>query len=283
MSKDKTPKDPIKILIGLPSNGTWLADSAWSIMNITHYTVNHFALQGIPVEITTDNVQGSLVCQNRNKTAVRAIKEDYDYIWFFDVDMVFPLDAICRLIEADKDIIGINAVNRGGKNFTARVDDKVIATTEYTTGLNKVSHIGTGGILIKVDVLKKMKFPYFFMAMNEYEDTGAFKMITDEDFKKLGKESGREIGEDYYFCENAKRLGYDIWVHQAVSQLVIHIGNKGYRWEDYYIENCFKDLHKLLFQLMGVKKEVDENLKDRIYEYIDKLESYKQLNEQPSK
>ena len=70
----------------------------------------------------------------------------------------------------------------------------------------KVWGLGTGCMLIKTDVFRKIKPPYF-------------KMIYDEKGKVI-------ISGDIGFCEKARANGYDIWCEPTL--LINHIGDYEY-------------------------------------------------------
>lgn len=271
-----------KIMIGLPSNGVWEADMAWNFSHLLNYTDIYYKQKGIECQLLTSNTQGSLITKNRNEITRTAIEMDCTHVWFLDVDMMFPNDALIKFIESDKDIIGVNAVSRGADNFTARKDNKTVATCGITSGIGEVDHIGTGGMFFKIQVAKDIGFPYFFLSLNRNDD-GDIDMLNDDDFRATGKEFAREVGEDYYFCQKALEKGYKIHIDQDISKQVTHIGKKGYTWKDYYIKNCFDPIISRLFYLTGLveaKETTDEQLRKEINEYIDSLCQLRQEQQQ---
>lgn len=244
-----------KVMIGVPSNGKWCAHTGQNLMHIVSRAEHWAREDGIDISLITNNKQGSLITKNRNEIVFDALDMGCTHLFFVDSDMMFPINIIERFLSHNKGVIGVNAVIRGGANFTARLKNKVIATTAMTTGVGAVDNIGTGGMFIDCKVFKKLQFPYFFLALNKNPEGEAIEMITDRHCRKLGRQKASEIGEDYYFCEQVKKAGYDIFIDQDVSKLVVHIGEKGYAWKDYYRINLFRELEDKLLEYMGADKK----------------------------
>jgi hypothetical protein len=58
-------------------------------------------------------------------------------------------------------------------------------------------------------------------------------LITTEVLKRMSKprfqtswipETQDHMGEDFYFCEQARKLGYDVWIDDALSVDLQHLG-----------------------------------------------------------
>jgi hypothetical protein len=75
--------------------------------------------------------------------------------------------------------------------------------TDYPNGFLTCEGVATGFLLIKTDVFKKLKHPYFFW--------------------ESGKDGEVTVGEDFWFCKKAKKAGYELWVDLLVE--VKHIGD----------------------------------------------------------
>lgn len=146
--------------------------------------------------------EGYSIAENRNWVAAQALQNDSDYLLMIDDDMTFEPDILDRLIANDKDICGVAYHSRGGnKSFKYPADaimsiaepekGKYIILEENTDPKYKttfgVHATGTGIILIKTEVFKKIPQPWF---MFEYHENGCCK-----------------TGEDWYFCEKAKKYG----------------------------------------------------------------------------
>ena len=156
---------------------------------------------------------GYTIAENRTVCAIRAKKNNSDYLFFIDDDMVFPPDTLEILIRQDKDIIGpaYRARTMDSKRSAALLEGGFVdldATTEekYKTTF-ECNAKGTGVMLINMKIFKVMEKPWF-------------DFIYD---KKVGVCT---LGEDYFFCRKAKELGFTVWCDPTI--LVGHIGDYSY-------------------------------------------------------
>ncbi|MDI6655388.1 MAG: hypothetical protein QME59_05820 [Candidatus Hydrothermarchaeota archaeon] len=146
---------------------------------------------------------------NRNIIARDALKQNADYMFWLDSDMVVEGDTILKLMEHDKDIVS-------GLYFKKRDLDPVMyvrrgnlyeSLREWGKTIFKVDAAGMGCALIKSEVFRSIKPPWFVYSVRENK------------------------GEDIYFCEKAREAGYDIWVDPAV--LPAHLTEKEIGMEEY--------------------------------------------------
>lgn len=132
---------------------------------------------------------GSLLHLGRESIVDDAIKAGCTHVLFVDSDMYFEEDAAVELMKSNKDIIGADY-------HFKRLPLESTARRTKTKG-NKVEAVGTGFLLVNIEVFNKLPKPWFFFK----DDTG----------------------EDYWFCERAKEAGYSIYIDPTVS--VKHIGD----------------------------------------------------------
>lgn len=192
MAKRKT-----KVLVGLPNGGSVRVETLNSLMG--------FDKSGLEVGLCTPS--SCLITKNRNTICEVAIKDNFDYVMFCDADMSFSHSCVKDLVESGKDIVAANcAFRKYPIKFTA--DNGQTPTTEFSKGLEKVKNVGTGFMLIKVDVLRSIPRPWFMVGYNP--------------------QTRKEFGEDYYFCKKAVDLGYEIYIDHDVSKMVKHIGTHEY-------------------------------------------------------
>lgn len=159
---------------------------------------------------------GYTIAENRNYIAVQACNNNSDYLLMIDDDMTFPPDLLDKLLENQKDIVGVAYHSRGssdkiklvpeimslaevdkGKyiNLETETDPKYKETFEcYATG--------TGIILIKCEVFRKILRPWFEFT---YFDNGKCKE-----------------GEDWNFCFRAKNSGFKIYTDPKIK--IGHLG-----------------------------------------------------------
>jgi hypothetical protein len=167
-------------------------------------------------------VAGTLIFDQRNKLAQAALDQECDYILWIDADMRFPKNTIERLLAHDKDIVGVNATTRTmpvvptAKNLKVDVEKRenhwYSINSKGKTGIEQVTAIGCGVMLVKAKVFKETPKPWFYF----YELPG-----------------GKTLGEDVHFCIAAHDAGFETWVDHDLSQEIGHIGQYTYSWSDF--------------------------------------------------
>ncbi len=117
------------------------------------------------------------------------------HVFFIDDDMLLPPTALLHLLKHDVPIVGGLYFGRMQPHLPIAYrhveDNQWIPITEFCAGLQEVDAIGAGCLLIKREVFEKMSRPWF-----EFSD---------------------RMGEDMYFCEQAKQLGYTILLDADVE------------------------------------------------------------------
>lgn len=113
--------------------------------------------------LTSDRILG------RNTLAERALERGAEWILFIDDDHVFPDDILLRLLAHDLPVVGALYLQRMVPFFpvayAAKNEDDVYLPIDLTKapseGLMEVAALGTGGMLIRSEVLRAMPFPWF--------------------------------------------------------------------------------------------------------------------------
>jgi hypothetical protein len=135
---------------------------------------------------------------SRNKV-VEAIVNDDNFaeasIFWCDSDIVLPPDAISRLADSGKDFISGIYFQRGGDhrpliaNYNERSKSFQWLAKWPPNVIAPIEGCGFGCVLTSVKMLRDMKAPWF-----EY----------------------KEFSEDFTFCLNAKKAGYQLYVDTGV-------------------------------------------------------------------
>ena len=186
-----------KIAIGMATNGTVKSRTMFCVAE-TLRTLKH--------ETYLIVKSSCMVHINREDIAKEAIKQNCSHVLFIDADMYFHPEVVDILLKRDKDIIGV-ATNYRSLPLTTTV--KVADTEgnlvgkEYPDKLFTCYAVGTGFMLIKTSVFKKIPHPWFFLESDE--------------------EGNMKTGEDVWFCKKAREMGYEIWCDPTV--VVKHIGD----------------------------------------------------------
>lgn len=201
---------PIKITIGLPSNGYVRAETAIALSSAISFTADTLFNIEAPV--------GTHIHQLREHIAKRALEVEADYLMFIDSDMVFPPDGITKLLSRDKEIIGadyhhkflpkrsVTKVDPTKLKPDQMIDDplwhghKILALDNKPKELFEVRAVGTGFMLIKTEVFKKISPPWFWFDLKD----------------------NQMQGEDVWFCERAHEAGFSVWCDPTIP--IEHIG-----------------------------------------------------------
>jgi len=207
----------MRVAICIPSRGDMMIGTAFDLATMCGYD-SRFRADGDQAIYT---VAGTLIFDQRNKLAEAALSEGADYVLWVDADMRFPKNTIERLISSDKDIVGVNATTRTkpvgptAKNLTIDYEKKenhwTPVDSKNKTGIEKVTAIGCGVMLVKRKVFEGTPKPWFF-------------------FHELP--GGKILGEDVHFCVAAHDAGFEIWVDHDLSKTIGHIGQYTFSWDD---------------------------------------------------
>ena len=147
-------------------------------------------------------IQSCDIASSRMWLAKQAVEKGATHLLFIDSDMLFPSDALEQLLAKDKDIIGVEYNKRKFplETVTAYMPEVEKSETEPF----KVGVAGTGFMLIKTDVFK-----------NPLLDPNWFSFGRNKEGKNV-------IGEDGWFCNSARAIGYDVYVDPVIK--MAHLG-----------------------------------------------------------
>jgi len=190
----------IKIALCVPTNRGVKGLTAECLMKMVEFTPHKI----IPFVAS----EGYTIAENRNCLAARAIRSGATHMMFIDDDMVFPEDTIMRLLAHNKDIMGVKyqprqvSSNHATGMFKTNIEPDQIPTDR----IYPCDGVGTGIMLINLDVFKKIERPWFDFITHEVG-----MIIT---------------GEDFYFCYKAKDAGCEVWADPTLQ--IGHIGDFTY-------------------------------------------------------
>ena len=203
-----------KILIAVPSTEQVAAEFAQCLSLATGYLVS----QGHTVNVGL-NI-GSYVGKNRRELVQYFLSTDFEYIWWLDYDMTFPIDACARLLKHDAPVVGCNYRKRRFPNpsfLACRTDKKsildggeTVELTDKSPDTEFVDVVGHGCCLVKREVYENLGEPYYIM---DYDKK-----------KKL------EVGEDIFFFQSLKNKGYKVLCDNLLSKEISHIGVFHFRY-----------------------------------------------------
>jgi len=188
----------LKIAIGIPTNRLIKPKTALSLLQLVAHSKYDY-------EIIVSS-RGFNTSENRNYIAAQAVNRDCSHLFFVDDDQVFEPDTLDRLLARNKDIVG-TIYNTKYEIQTPNIE---YLDENKPTGFFKCKALGTGCLLIKTDVFKKI--PQNYKGQN-----GWFNYIWNDN-------GSVRMSHDWLFCHNARECGFDIWADETIK--VGHIGLK---------------------------------------------------------
>lgn len=192
----------MKILLAVPTFETIYPDTFKSL----------WELERGGNEVIFDFVRGYDCAAARNNIIQRALKENVDYVFMVDNDMVLPKDALITLLSNNKDVCygycarrpadniydGNSSIFKLGEyNFENRYTIKELL--DYKNQGQYLIEIHGGGaacILIKMEVFKCLQYPWF-------------------DWVNYKNKSN--LSEDLYFCSQCKKANIPMYVDTRVG------------------------------------------------------------------
>lgn len=196
----------IKIIVGIPTATDYFHRK---------FVQSLMSLQYPPrCEVDINVIAGYQLPFARNRIARRAIETKADYVFFIDADMVFPPDTLLRLWKHNVPMINALAFRRTSPHypciFSWNEKEKCYETSTYTKGLLEVDATGMAAHLIKTEVFRNMKQPWYYYRDNLFSS-------------------------DLTFCENARKLSYKILIDTDLK--IGHLGNENVITERYYLNH----------------------------------------------
>lgn len=222
-SSEPVPVTPTKIAFCLPTRGECKSGFLFDLMRLVDFTVR------VRPELRFGFAQagGLLLHDLRNLISKNALSADADYLFWLDDDMRFPQDALLRLLDRQKEIVGCNYISRNlPLKPTARVMDDngvdfwSVTSPEGATGVDEVDALGFGCILIHSRVYKALEQPWFSMPYSP--------------------QKGTHVGEDVYFLTKAGVAGFPTYLDHALSREIRHVGSFDFAWEHFDADQAMR-------------------------------------------
>jgi hypothetical protein len=221
-------KKIIKIMFGIPNEGNTdpfaydnrmvLSQHLGALQVLSHFGLKEFEghdfdyPNGIKFQFYVYTVGRILTPLAREHLADQAIESNMDYLFMVDDDMMVPVDLFERLFKHDVDIVAPLAFGRNhphhpviyeiiegydtveNKNYFINYSLKTYPKDTFV----ECDGVGFGAVLIKTDVLRGMKKPWFMSTCG--------------------------TGEDILFCHKAGKAGFKIFVDTSTK--LGHLGNR---------------------------------------------------------
>ena len=203
---EKLPKKH-KVVIAIPTQDYCASGFAHDLARLTGFTGS--TRPDIQVYLVT--ARGTLLPQSRTILVNHALSYDATHILCIDSDMRFPKELLTTLLAHDEPIVAVNYTTRRPPiiptAFTRTTG--LVFTTPESTGLEAVDRCGMGGMLVNMDVYRKLPTPWFALGY----------LPKENDF----------LGEDIFFCQKANHHGYQVLIDHELSKQVVHLGEFPYQ------------------------------------------------------
>ena len=184
----------------------------------------------------------SVITKARNECISNFMNNtNMDYFLFIDADISFNALDVLKLMNYDLPLVAgtypkknlkWEEIQRCFYNEMPESSKELLQkTSEYTiydkknqnlshyakTGLLEVERVGTGFMMIKRELIKKLakKYPELMYKENDKKGYGLFESAI------MNKE---HLSEDYAFCERVKSIGEKVYIDPAIN-LIHHGGN----------------------------------------------------------
>lgn len=215
-------KGSYSIHVGIPSQESWYAEFGMSLAFMLTWSMkNRLVARSSSERVEVINFKGSILPNLREKIVDSAKERGATHLLFIDSDQTFPKDLIRRLLGWELPVVACNIVTKKVPCApTARLKgDHIggeILFSNNQEGIEQVWRIGTGIMLIDMEVFNILEPPYFPMYWDE--------------------EANQYRGEDWVFCEKLEEAGIPIFVDHTTSLRVGHCGLQIYT-HDFVVTN----------------------------------------------
>ena len=172
----------------------------------------------------------SLIQRARNNIAAYFLWDtDFECLMFIDSDIEFTAEDVSKLwnltYEQGADVaVGTYAMKKPEKDLYAGWVDGKIVDIEELDGITALDYAGTGFMMIKREVLRRMYDEWPERRHEEGETTKAFAWF---DPRVVDQGAGSfYASEDYSFCLDARSMGYKILCDPSIR--LAHYGLYAY-------------------------------------------------------
>jgi hypothetical protein len=195
----------------------------------------------------------SLITRARNYLVDEFLRSECTHLLFIDSDIQFNPQDVLALLALDKDISGgpypkksinwsniANALKKNPETPPGELDNitgdfvfnPVPGTTSFkVTEPVEVMEIGTGFMMVKREVFAKYadEYPHLnykpdHVGQANFDGSRYIHAYFDT---IIDPASHRYLSEDYMFCQNARAIGYQIWLCPWMK--TVHVGTYGFR------------------------------------------------------
>jgi hypothetical protein len=155
------------------------------------------------------NVKSSMLPQNREQAAEKALEIGATHMLWLDTDMVFPANLVERLLAHKQKFVAANCAMKELPPKATAIDlEGERVDSRGNGGLTRVQHVGLAVALLDAGLFADLPKPWFpFVWMDELQ---------------------AYCGEDVAFCRRLLEKDVRLLVDNDLSREVFHIGSYRY-------------------------------------------------------
>lgn len=172
----------------------------------------------------------ALIARGRGAVMALFLSTQATHLLFVDADIGFPADALFRLLDAGKDVVGgayPRKAQAPGAPLAWEADPLPGAALE-TQGLNEVAAVGAGFLLISRTAAQRMADGYPELRAKLGDLGGAAAPEAAMVFDNLiDAETGRYLADHQAFCRRWRALGGEVWADFDLH--LTHLGEVAHR------------------------------------------------------
>lgn len=150
-------------------------------------------------ELSFDFVKGYDCAAARNEIGKMVQKRGFDYVLMVDSDTIIPPDTLELMLDTDVDVcLGLcpRKNTKEGKSAMIDVKGNDVFYNALPEGKTVIMRGGFACALVRAYVFTRLDYPYF-----------QYTICAD----------GAILSEDYYFCQNAALMGYEVIMDPRVK------------------------------------------------------------------
>ncbi len=153
--------------------------------------------------------QGDGVARSRNQLTADFLESDCTHMLMIDCDLIFNHEQVARMLSHDEPVVGGLYPKKQEGTIEWVLNASPRQTKPDERGLQEVSYIGTGFMMIQRQVIEKMR-DHYGDRIRFTADYGTRRF--EHDFWPMGvyhypDGSARYLSEDWYFCQRWLDLG----------------------------------------------------------------------------
>ena len=157
----------------------------------------------------------SLITRARSRMVADFLETDATHMMFIDADIGFEPEDVGKVFALDADIgVGVYRMKKVGSEYAAWVDGELVSDLGKFDGPVNVDFAGTGFMMIRREVLTRMRKAYPELECPE----DGFPALFDTEI-----EDGVYLSEDYAFCKRWRDLGGVVTMDPTVK--LVHVGS----------------------------------------------------------